>query len=193
MEFDKTTETFQYVNTTLSIGRGAPGLTVVDISDISASLSGCKETGEVTTTSTTSASTTTTSPVLTPTRNNLIGTLPLWGPLFEISFDLWVESFASSYNGGWSEFLRFTTTDSNCCVEGARLPAFQANLDGSIYIITQIGGDYNAHKGFEFTKKTWRRLTVKQYLNNKDEVKINFSKYKQSNNIYVSRPFSKCS
>ena len=156
MEFDKSAEKFQIVNTTMSGGRGGPGVTVVNMSDISASLSGCNQQP---------------SSEWTPTQNNLLDTLPFWGPHFEISFDLWVESFESSSDGGWSEFLRFTATDTNCCDEGDRLPAFQANLDGFIYIITQIGESTNAYERFEFTPKTWRSLRVKQYLNNQDEVK----------------------
>ena len=177
VEFDKSTETFQRVNSPMSSGRGGPGLSVVNMSDISASLSGCDQEQNST--------------AWTPTQGNLIDTLRFWGPLFEISFDLWIESFQGGDEYGWSEFLRFTTTDNYCCDEGDRIPAFQANADGFIYIISQIGGGYNAYERFEVMPKTWKSFRVRQYLNNQQEVQ--FYSYKLFELNYVSRPFLKLS
>ena len=176
VEFDKSTETFQLVNTPMSSGRGGPGLSVVNMSDISASLSGCEEEQNST--------------AWTPTQGNLIDTLAFWGPLFEISFDLWVESFEGGDKYGWSEFLRFTTTDSYCCNKGDRLPVFQANTDGFIYITSQIGGNFNEYEKFEVMPKTWKSFRVRQYLNDQEEVLLTIS-YELFELNYVSRPFLK--
>ena len=71
------------------------------------------------------------------------------------------------------------------------IPAFQANADGFIYIISQIGGGYNAYERFEVMPKTWKSFRVRQYLNNQQEVQMYSYKLFELN--YVSRPFLKLS
>ena len=60
------------------------------------------------------------------TANNLLATIPNWGPTFAVTFQLWLESFSPS-GGVWSELLRFTSTEINCCSPGDRSPAIFVN------------------------------------------------------------------
>ena len=57
-------------------------------------------------------------------KNNLIGSIPSWGPSFKISFELKVLSFANCNPMGMANYLTFTATDSDCCNIGDRIPAF---------------------------------------------------------------------
>ena len=73
------------------------------------------------------------------TKDNLVATLPSWGEYFKISVKIWVESFGH----GWSELLRFTATENDCCFAGDRIPAIFVNSDGNIYLTSQVGTNGN--------------------------------------------------
>ena len=60
------------------------------------------------------------------TKDNLVATLPSWGEYFEVSMQIWVESF-SGQSDGWSELIRFTATEKDCCSAGDRIPAIFVN------------------------------------------------------------------
>ena len=96
------------------------------------------------------------------TKNNLVATLPSWGEYFEISLKIWVESFG----GGWSELLRFTATENNCCFAGDRIPAIFVNSAGYIHLTSQVGTNGNFYKNADIKLKTWIKVEIKQYPKN---------------------------
>ena len=100
------------------------------------------------------------------TKDNLVATLPSWGDQFDVSLELWIESFTPSNSNGWSELLRFTATNKNHGSAGDRIPAIFANKNGNIYVVSQIGTNANANKNFSFKTKTWTKVEIKQYPEN---------------------------
>mgnify|MGYP001441944067 FL=1 len=99
------------------------------------------------------------------TKNNLVATLPSWGEYFEISLKLWVESFTVTRNS-WSELLRFTATENNCCSDGDRIPAIFVNSAGFITVTSQVGSNGNFAKNVNIKLKTWLKVGIKQYPEN---------------------------
>ena len=97
------------------------------------------------------------------TKDNLVATLPSWGDYFDISMELWIESFNTN---GYTELLRFTATNKDCCSAGDRIPAIFANKNGNIYVVSQIGTNGNANKNFNIKTKTWTKVEIKQYQEN---------------------------
>ena len=108
------------------------------------------------------------------TKDNLVATLPSWGNHFDISLELWIESYTSTNIYGWSEILRFTSTNQNCCSAGDRIPAIFANKNGYIYVVSQVGTNANAYKNVKIKTKTWTKVEIKQYQEN-GQVDISFS------------------
>ena len=103
-------------------------------------------------------------------RNNLVSTIPTWGPSFRISMDLYINSFdrPNLKNGKLAELLRFTNTNSNCCAIGDRIPAIFTDKRGFIQVATQIGNAGNKWRNVRLSKKAWHRLDILQYFwNNK--------------------------
>ena len=98
-------------------------------------------------------------------QGNLVTTLPTWGPSYRITFELYINSFdgANLKNGRLAELLRLTTTDSNCCAIGDRIPAIFTDKGGFIQVTTQIGTQGNKWKNVNLNKKTWYRLDLMQY------------------------------
>ena len=100
-------------------------------------------------------------------KDNLVATLPSWGDYFEVSLQIWIESFAQ--NGiEWTELFRFSAAESenDCCSAGDRIPALFANKAGFIYATSQVGSDGDFHKAFYVQPKTWTRVQIKQYSEN---------------------------
>ena len=108
------------------------------------------------------------------TKDNLVATLPQWGNHFDISLELWIESYTSTNIYGWSEILRFTSTNQNCCSAGDRIPAIFANKNGYIYVVSQVGTNANAAKAFKIKTKTWTKVEIKQYEENGEVFHLNF-------------------
>ena len=98
-------------------------------------------------------------------------TLPSWGEDYEVSFQMWVESFSGPSNiGGWSQILRFTTNDSDVDVDGwndepygSRIPAVFVNSRGYMTWRTQLGNDKNFGLKPYIPAKTWIEVIIKQY------------------------------
>ena len=97
-------------------------------------------------------------------KDNLVATLPSWGKYFDISFYLWIDSFDVPNNQRFSELLRFTSTDKECCNLGDRLPAVFANSQRYIQVACSVGtdGNYDVNKE-DFQTKTWTKFEIKQY------------------------------
>ena len=82
------------------------------------------------------------SAVITPKKNNLLATIPTWGPTYKVSMELKVNSFdgpkfslnQAEPGSEMAEILRFTTTENDCCGIGDSIPAIFANKRGFIRI-----------------------------------------------------------
>ena len=86
--------------------------------------------------------------------------------------ELWIESYSGGNSDGWSELLRFTATDKDCCSAGDRIPAIFAHRDGYIHVTSQVG-NANAYKNFNIPTQTWTKVEIKQYIENGEVYNIN--------------------
>merc|ERR1711915_196597 len=66
-----------------------------------------------------------------PHYNNLLATIPKWGPSFYVKFDLKVSSFKSKAGHPYSAVLHFTSTNNVCCGFGSRVPGVFLTEDGN--------------------------------------------------------------
>ena len=102
-----------------------------------------------------------------------MATLTSWGYLFEVSLQLWIETFSGPNNNGWTELLRFTATKENYGSAGDRIPAIFAHKDGYIGVRSQVGTNANAGKNINIKTKTWTKVEIKQYIENGEVYIIN--------------------
>ena len=96
------------------------------------------------------------------TKDNLVTTLSSWGEYFEVSLQIWVGSYGKS----WSELLRFTATEKDCCAAGDRIPAIFVNSAGYIHVTSQVGSNGNLATNVNIKLKTWIKVVIKQYPEN---------------------------
>ena len=105
-----------------------------------------------------------------------MSTLPFWGEYFEVSFEMWVESFTTGLNNnGWTELLRFTTVEADLGDDmspGSRIPAVFVNNGGYIGVRSQVGNDENFAKNIDIQAKTWIEVKIKQYAKDGKVIKI---------------------
>ena len=97
-------------------------------------------------------------------KDNLVATLPSWGDYFEVSLQLWIESFAQTRS--WTEVFRFTASEKDCCSAGDRIPALFVNKAGFIYATSQVRSDGDFHNFSYIKPKTWTSVQIKQYSEN---------------------------
>ena len=107
------------------------------------------------------------------TKDNLVATLPSWGEQFDISLELWIGSYSGANTNGWTELLRFTATNKDCCSAGDRIPAILAHKSGIIHVTSQVGTNGNAYKNFNIKTQTWTKVEIKQYIENGEVYIIN--------------------
>ena len=98
-------------------------------------------------------------------QDNLLATLPTWGPTFRLTLDLYIHSFdGRSLNYGFAELLRLTSTESECCAIGDRIPAIFTHRSGNLHIATQIGYNGNTFTDLKLVKRKWHQLELVQYV-----------------------------
>ena len=104
--------------------------------------------------------------------NKLIGSIPSWGPIFKISFDLKVLSFVTCSPDGVANYLTFTATDNDCCKIGGRIPAFFTNSGGFLQLATQINENGNLVKSSpQLEENIWYKVEVEQFKEDKQVIK----------------------
>ena len=99
-------------------------------------------------------------------KNNLLATLPSWGPTYKVSFDLYIRSFDAENLGGgvWAELMRFTATDNHGGSPGDRVPALFTHKNLSIiHVVNQIGSNVNYATNVKLSEKTWYKVELVQY------------------------------
>ena len=110
-------------------------------------------------------------------KNNQLGTFDRWGPTFEIRFKFKINHFKK---GIWTEILRFTAKDGDCCLIGQRSPVILTSKSikstcivtallgpdtKSICVSTQIdnqGGEMFDIDGIQ--EGRWYSVTIKQFM-----------------------------
>ena len=104
-------------------------------------------------------------PILDIRDNNLLRTIPFFGPEYRISLEVFVNSFTvpNMQVGYYADILHFTSTDGNCCKVGGRIPSIFTRKDNKIAVCTQIGNNGNYHKDLDFVKEKWIKLEIQQY------------------------------
>ena len=101
--------------------------------------------------------------------NNLLGTIPSWGPTFRVTFDLYINSFVEGNQHGFSELLRFTATDNNFWSLGDAVPVVLTTQTG-IHIVTQIGSNNHWAYQTKLTEKRWYHVELLQHSHNNKKV-----------------------
>ena len=64
---------------------------------------------------------------------------------------------------GWTELLRFTATEKNCCSAGDRIPAIFVHSNGYIHVTSQVGTNGNFYQDVNIQLKTWIKVDIRQY------------------------------
>ena len=95
-----------------------------------------------------------------------MATLPSWGSNFEVSLQIWIESFRGPNFKGYTEAFRFTATEKDCCSPGDRIPALFVNAGGYLYLTSQVGSDGDFVTRCNIQPKTWNKVQIKQYPEN---------------------------
>jgi len=114
-------------------------------------------------------------------RNNRLHVLPVWGPEYEIKFDI---KFISWPSDTWFNIFRLSARDGNCCELGQRIPGLWTKQEGSTGILgLWPSTDANLHQFYSyqlgrFQKSKWYHFTFSQRKNKGDndyffDVKIN--------------------
>ena len=93
-------------------------------------------------------------------RDQLLATIPSWGPEFTLSLELFINSFPDAATN-YAEVLRFTNTDNNCCEYGTRIPAIWIK-NGDIIEVSPPGG---APGQVNVIINTWYKISMNQYFN----------------------------
>ena len=101
--------------------------------------------------------------------NNLLATIPSWGPTFRVTFDLYINSFVEGNQYGFSELLRFTATDNNFWSLGDAVPVVLTTQTG-IHIVTQIGSNNHWVAQTKLNEKTWYHVELVQHSHNNKKV-----------------------
>ena len=104
-------------------------------------------------------------------KNTEIATIPSWGPLFRVSFDLMINSHASGPGGrgGWSSVISFKGNGGkkNSGSHGDRIPAVFMN-NGRLHFRTSVSGNSNYPLNSAVPLKRWLHVIIEQnYLNKK--------------------------
>ena len=94
--------------------------------------------------------------------------LPVWGPEYEVRFDLKV----NSWSGHWRSIFRFSALPGNCeisCKIGERAPAMLTRVGSQdrLYLATNI--DSNGDRVFsdelgQFQKGAWYSIVISQKI-----------------------------
>ena len=99
-------------------------------------------------------------------KNNLLGTIDSWGPLYRVSLDLIIHSHSSTT---YSSVLSFkgngASTDNDNY--GDRIPIIQVGNNGYLYLISSVKGDNSYIVKIEIDLNKWYNIIIEQKLINR--------------------------
>jgi len=95
-------------------------------------------------------------------QNNQISTIDIWGPQYKVEVDIIVNSFTSGNEYGYSNILRFTSSDSDCCNLGDRIPLIFYNRNGFLTITSSVNGNGNDYFDYDIDLEKWYHIEIYQ-------------------------------
>ena len=104
-------------------------------------------------------------PSKTISKETLLAEIPIWGPTFKVSLDIYINSLK-----GMGELLRFTSTEKNCCDYGDRILAIFANKKSAYpngYLIYRNNNIFWWKDAKKFEEKKWYKLEMTQNFQGK--------------------------
>ena len=93
-------------------------------------------------------------------RDQLLATIPSWGPEFTLSLELFINSFPDAATN-YAEVLRFTNSAVDCCAYGTRIPSIFLKV-GNILEVSPPGGEPGQ---VNVIINTWYKISMNQYFN----------------------------
>ena len=101
-------------------------------------------------------------------KDNLLNTIPIWGPEYKVSLEVYIDSFGSDRN---AEILRLNAANTAHGEAGYMIPALYTDSGSSgnlrqIQIATQIGGNSSWSKNIVVFTRQWYTLDLIQYVEN---------------------------
>ena len=105
--------------------------------------------------------------------------LPVWGPEYEVRFDLKVNSWPSNYG----QIFRFSSLTGDCCSIGQRIPAMWTQIGSKDLLLLTTNIDSNGNKAFvdelgRFQPGVWCSFVISQ---KKDSVRFPLKRFLQFN------------
>ena len=104
-------------------------------------------------------------------KNNEIGTIDSWGPLFHISFDLIIHSYVKGKGKqGWSSVLALLAFKANGGQidkdHGDRTPTVAVNKNGHLRFSNSVSGNEKYKFIFNVDLNKWYNITIEQRPSN---------------------------
>ena len=104
-------------------------------------------------------------------KENILGSIPTWGPEYKLSVEIYIDSFGNSSNNRNTEILRLNAGDAAYGKAGYMIPALYTDSGTSgnlrqIQIATQIGDNWSWSKTIPVSRRTWYTLDLIQYVDN---------------------------
>ena len=93
-------------------------------------------------------------------RNNQIATIATWGPQYRVAVDIKVYSAGTEKE--WYNILRFTSTESDCCNIGDRIPAIFYNTEGFLRITSSVNGNGDDYIDYDIESDKWYQIRILQ-------------------------------
>ena len=102
-------------------------------------------------------------------KDNLLNTIPIWGPEYRVSLEVYIDSFFGSDRN--AEILRLNAANTAHGEAGYMIPALYTDSGSSgnlrqIQIATQINDNWSWRKSIPVSRRTWYTLDLIQYVDN---------------------------
>ena len=95
---------------------------------------------------------------LTLQKGKELATIPVWGPSFRVTFDVFISSYEVDT---WTNILHFTT-GNNCCSVGDRIPMIKSHSSGNLVILNAVGDDGNHQTFVPLSINKWHTVEISQ-------------------------------
>ena len=94
-------------------------------------------------------------------RNNLLSTIDTFGPEYRVAVDIKVHSGVGAVSG-WSHIIRFTSTSSNCCNVGDRVPGIFYHSSGKLQVDNAVNGNGHYFIEYDIDLEKWYHVEIVQ-------------------------------
>jgi len=95
-------------------------------------------------------------------RNTLIATIDNWGPEYRVAVDIMVHSAGTVNDYGYSSILHCTSSGSDCCNIGARIPAIFYHRSGYFHITSGVNENGNYQVNYNMNLNKWYHIEIVQ-------------------------------